>query len=285
MDANAKYIAAFMAEHFPEVTVFPLEGTYLLWVDCRKLGMTHYELEKLRKEEAGLWLDEGYIFGSAGRGFERFNLACARTTIERSMERFKTAVEKQRAIWAEQGKPYHKTLSAGDKPEGFVYDTPSAIDLDLSKTIQRPTFLVFSRYYSCSLCKMLLARLTASYPAVRLAGYDVKVVLQSTQTAVAKARYPFELICDPKAKLYDRYNVFEADSAIAMAATSPNLIRPMGGARKLAGLMFSSQKSEGRARQNPAVFLVDPDMTVKYAYYGKTIDDAPDLLKLAITQK
>lgn len=282
---NAKYIKDFMAEHFPEITVFPLEGTYLLWVDCRALGMTHLELEKLMKEEAGLWLDEGYIFGPAGRGFERFNIACSPVTVRRSMERFKAAVEKQRAIWETEGKPYHKTLAVGDKLDGFIYDTPSATALNLAKTIRKPTLIIFSRYYSCTLCKLLIARITASYPAIRLAGYDVKVVLQSTQTALEKTKYPFDIICDPKAKLYDRYNVFEADSDLSMVATSPGMIKLMGGIRKMANSMYEEQKSEGRSRQLPAVFLIDIDMTVKYAYYGKTVDDIPEILKLIVNKK
>ena len=144
---------------------------------------------------------------------------------------------------------------------------------------------MFSRYYSCALCKLLLAKLTAQYPALRLAGYDLKVVLQSRQSAVAKSRYPFDLVCDPDAKLYDRYNVFEADSAVSMVATSPQLIRLMGGTRELAMNMFSDEPTEGRARQLPGVFLVDPDMTVRYAYYGRTADDVPDLLKLVALKK
>lgn len=42
---NAEYVTRFMAEHFPAVTVYPLEGTYLLWLNMRGLGMTHKELE------------------------------------------------------------------------------------------------------------------------------------------------------------------------------------------------------------------------------------------------
>ncbi len=64
--------------------VYPLEGTYLLWLDLRELGMTHKELERLMKEDARLYLDEGYMFGMTGRGFERINLACSRVTRNRS---------------------------------------------------------------------------------------------------------------------------------------------------------------------------------------------------------
>ncbi len=280
IDGNAKYIENFMSEHFPEITVFPLEGTYLQWWDCRKLGMTHVELERLMQDEAGLWLDEGYIFGSAGRGFERINIACSRLTIERSLDRFKAAVEKQRAIWAESGKPYHKTLKAGDRLENFVYDTKDKTGLRLEETIKRPTLIFFSRYYSCAVCQTTLNMLKQNYRKIRFLGFDVKVVIQSTQESVADSDFPFDLICDPEAKLYDMYNVFEADSTVAMVAESPALIEAMGGVKSLAAAMFSTEESEGRSRQLPAVFAVGKDMKIKLAHYGKTLDDMPSVKEM-----
>ena len=124
------------------------------------------------------------------------------------MERFKHAVNKVRADWEKNGKPYHQTLNVGTKLEGFVYDSTKGRNQILDKDIQKPTFIVFSRYYECEICRAVLAMLTAAYPALKLMGYDVKVVLQSDLETVTKAnkKYPFELIADPKKILYDRYN-------------------------------------------------------------------------------
>lgn len=284
IQGNAVYIEAFMKEHFPEVKVFPLEGTYLLWLDMRALGLTHQELETLMKQEAGLYLDEGYIFGQGGRGFERINIACARVTLERAMQRFKEAMDRKRAQWAEKGKPYHKTLTPGETLEGFVYDTAREKGLHLAQTIQKPTFLVFSRYYSCAVCQMLLAQLREVWPLLEQKGYDLKVVLQSAQQSVAAATeadpFPFELICDPDAVLYDRYNVFEAGSPFAMAAGNVQLLQAMGGVKKVLLSTFSGQKTEGRAQQLPAVFLVMPDMKIRYAHYARNLSDLPDLTAL-----
>lgn len=277
---NAEYIKKFMEKNFPEVKVLPLEGTYLLWLDMRGLGMTHKELEVLMKEDAELYLDEGYIFGQSGRGFERINLACSQTTLERAMQRFKMAMEKRRKQWEKEGRPYHVTLETGSKLEGFVYDTPKAAGLDLSKTIEKPTIIVFSRYYTCSVCQMLLAELKKSWQQISAIGLDLKVVLQSERQSIAEATaeepFGFDLICDPKAELYDRYNVFEADSDLALLAGNMEIIKQMGGVR---GIMLSSkngEKTEGRSRQLPAVFVVQPDMTISYAYYGRTMVDLPD---------
>lgn len=286
---NAAYVTAFMAEHFPEIHVFPLEGTYLLWLDMRALGMTHKELETLMKQDAGIYLDEGAMFGAAGRGFERINLACARVTLERAMQRFRQAVEAKRAQWAAQGKPYHKTLAAGDMLEDFSYDTPHTRDLSFAQTRNAPTLLIFSRYYTCSLCQALLAQLCTAWPRFQELGIDVKVVLQSTPESVAAATQdaplPFDVICDPDAKLYDRYNVFEADSALAMAGGDIGIVNEMGGVKTMLLSMFGGeqQETEGRAQQLPAVFAIAQDGTVRYAHYAAAINDMPDLQAVART--
>lgn len=89
---NGKYVENFMAENIPQITVIPAEGTYLQWWDCRSLGLELNALEKFM-HDAGLWLDEGYIFGAGGEGFERINLACSRVTLEKAMARLLKAVK------------------------------------------------------------------------------------------------------------------------------------------------------------------------------------------------
>ena len=92
IEGNAKYMTDFLAEHIPAARVYPLEGTYLLWVDFRGLGLTHPELEKMNLA-ADLYLDEGYIFGEQGQGFERFNLALPQSALKQALERLLAAVE------------------------------------------------------------------------------------------------------------------------------------------------------------------------------------------------
>lgn len=89
---NFSYLRDFMAEHTPQIKVIPLEGTYLAWIDCRDLGMTHLELEEFMTHKAMLFLDEGHIFGEAGKGFERINLAAPHRVIVDALKRFKLAL-------------------------------------------------------------------------------------------------------------------------------------------------------------------------------------------------
>ena len=92
LDGNRKFVQKYVETHLPQLHVVPLEGTYLQWIDCRSLGLSNEELEKLM-ESHDLFLDEGYLFGEEGAGFERFNLACPRRVLEAAMERFRAAVE------------------------------------------------------------------------------------------------------------------------------------------------------------------------------------------------
>lgn len=93
LQGNYEYCKQFLAEKFPSVTVAPQEGTYLLWADFRCLGLDDAALEEFMTKKACLNLDEGYIFGEGGSGFERFVLACPRRYLEAAMERLDKAAE------------------------------------------------------------------------------------------------------------------------------------------------------------------------------------------------
>ena len=82
----------FIAERIPEIKAVELPGTYLLWLDCTALGKTKEELEAMMVE-AELFLDEGYMFGDEGIGFERVNLAVPRDVLMKALERLERAVK------------------------------------------------------------------------------------------------------------------------------------------------------------------------------------------------
>ncbi|MBO5934573.1 MAG: PatB family C-S lyase [Clostridia bacterium] len=282
---NAVLVENFMAENFPEIRVYPLEGTYLQWLDMRKLGMTHVELRRML-EKAGLYLDNGEMFGPLGRGFQRINLACAKITIEKALERFKKAVEEVRADWEENGKPYHKTLAVGEKLENFVYASPKGTH----QTLSGKTFIVFSRFYECELCRVLLASFSAAYPVFKAMGYDIKFVMQSDISTLAKnqKKYPFELIADPECKLYDMYNVFEADGIVNMLAGDKLIEFVIGkNVYKMLNLdmiesvnsaLAPAEETDGpRENQLCAFVAVDKNMNITYAHYSKTMTDFPDV--------
>ena len=80
-----------MEKNLPGVTMIDLEGTYLVWLDFRKTGLSVDELEHRVIHKAKLWLDSGKIFGKAGEGFQRINVACPRATLTEALERIRKA--------------------------------------------------------------------------------------------------------------------------------------------------------------------------------------------------
>ena len=81
------YVSEFVKTNMPEIKIFPLEGTYLLWCDCRALRLEKSKLEEFMTEKAYIFADEGYIFGEEGTGFERLNIACSEQTVRETMDR------------------------------------------------------------------------------------------------------------------------------------------------------------------------------------------------------
>ena len=63
VQANYRYMAAYIEQHLPQLKVIPPEGTYLIWVDCRALGLDPVVRKSLMMEKARLFLDEGELFG------------------------------------------------------------------------------------------------------------------------------------------------------------------------------------------------------------------------------
>ena len=94
IDENRRVITEFMAENFPQIRVCELQATYLLWMDWNGLGLDYKELERINRQEAGLFFDEGYIFGAQGEGFERWNLACPTSYVAAALKRMKEAYGK-----------------------------------------------------------------------------------------------------------------------------------------------------------------------------------------------
>jgi cystathionine beta-lyase len=90
---NYRFMKAYLAEHLPQLKIIQPEGTYLVWVDCRELGMDRAARKAMMMEQARVNLDEGELFGPEGEGFERFNIACPRSTLKEVLERIKTAID------------------------------------------------------------------------------------------------------------------------------------------------------------------------------------------------
>jgi cysteine-S-conjugate beta-lyase len=92
IEANLDFLQHYLDAHVPGVRLIRPEGTYLVWLDCRGLGLDNQALKRLMMEKARLFPDEGFIFGPEGDGFERINIACPRAILQEALERIRRAV-------------------------------------------------------------------------------------------------------------------------------------------------------------------------------------------------
>lgn len=80
-----------LARELPQIRVTPAEGTYLLWLDCRGLGLADSELQRFFIDEAGLGLSAGSLFGPGGSGFMRLNIGAPRAEVLQAISSLVTA--------------------------------------------------------------------------------------------------------------------------------------------------------------------------------------------------
>ena len=92
LEGNWRLLQAFLAERLPQIILTPLEGTYLAWLDCRRLGLRDDELKQLFVEKARVYPELGTRFGVEGQGFVRLNIACPRAILIEALERIAAAV-------------------------------------------------------------------------------------------------------------------------------------------------------------------------------------------------
>lgn len=90
---NLEFVRVYLKEHLPQISLVEPEGTYLIWLDFRRLGLTEAQREDLIVNKAHLWLDSGDMFGPDGEGFERINIACPRAVLQKALEQLEKALK------------------------------------------------------------------------------------------------------------------------------------------------------------------------------------------------
>jgi cysteine-S-conjugate beta-lyase len=93
LKSNMDYAIDYLKAHLPAVKPMRPESTYLLWLDCRGLGLDTAGLKDLMYRQAGVAFNEGSVYGGEGRGFLRINVACPRSTLSAALERFAAAAQ------------------------------------------------------------------------------------------------------------------------------------------------------------------------------------------------
>ena len=91
LEENIRRTKEFLLKELPKVRLVEPEGTYLLWLDFSAYGLGDRELEEIIVHRGKLWLDSGYIFGPGGEGFQRLNIACPWSVLEKGLSRLADA--------------------------------------------------------------------------------------------------------------------------------------------------------------------------------------------------
>ena len=92
LEENLKFTMDYFSKRIPKIKIIKPQGTYLVWLDCRNLGMDNQTLKSFMREESRVGFDDGFLFGEAGSGFERMNIACPRSLLNEALGRIETAV-------------------------------------------------------------------------------------------------------------------------------------------------------------------------------------------------
>lgn len=92
VEGNIIYVEDFCAAELPGIRPMRPDASFLVWLDCRGLGLDHDELISLFVDKAGLALNDGAMFGPGGDGFMRMNVGTSRSVLEEAMKRLKNAL-------------------------------------------------------------------------------------------------------------------------------------------------------------------------------------------------
>ena len=93
IEGNIDYVIQFCAERIPQIKPLRPQASFLVWLDCRGLGLDREALNKLFIEKAGLALNDGEMFSPGGKGFMRLNIGTSRIVLQEAMEKFEKAVK------------------------------------------------------------------------------------------------------------------------------------------------------------------------------------------------
>ena len=93
IEGNIEYVISFCRERIPQIRPLRPQASFLVWLDCRGLGLDHDSLISLFIDKAGLALNDGEMFSPGGEGFMRLNIGTPRSVLETAMISLEKAVK------------------------------------------------------------------------------------------------------------------------------------------------------------------------------------------------
>lgn len=94
VEGNIAFVDNYLRRYIPKVKALLPQASFLVWLDCRELGMNQKSLMYFMKRKAGLFLNDGTMFGPEGEGFVRLNVGCPRSMLEKALGQLREAIDK-----------------------------------------------------------------------------------------------------------------------------------------------------------------------------------------------
>lgn len=92
VEGNIDEVIEYCAREIPAIRPLRPQASFLVWLDCRALGLSHEALVSLFVDGAQLALNDGAMFGPQGEGFMRMNVAAPRSVVRRALQQLRDAV-------------------------------------------------------------------------------------------------------------------------------------------------------------------------------------------------
>ena len=93
IESNIDYVVDFCAQNIPQIKALRPQASFLVWLDCRGLKLSHRQLVSLFVDKAGLALNDGALFGEEGAGYMRMNVGCPQQTLTEALTKLQKAIQ------------------------------------------------------------------------------------------------------------------------------------------------------------------------------------------------
>ena len=170
-------------------------------------------------------------------------------------------------------------LVKGKSMPDFSYLSPySEGEKKFSEYAQgKKTFVVFLRYYGCTVCRLDLHIYAQRMAEFAAKGAQLMVVLQSDPNLVKEeaplGTFPYEIACDPSQAVYKQFEIEPAKNMLSLIGGGlVSAVKKMNAAKKFG---FAHGEYEGNEQQLPAMVLVDENGTITFSHYAKNLVDLP----------
>ncbi len=97
IEGNIMFVEKYLGERLPQIKPLRPQASFLVWLDCRALGLGHDALVDLFVNGARLALNDGEMFGKGGEGFMRMNVATPHSVLAEALDRLVSAVRERLA--------------------------------------------------------------------------------------------------------------------------------------------------------------------------------------------